>query len=432
MAYPVSVERVIRSRSLRVAVSLLLIGLGIWAFLPYVIYRVASSAFVNAELVRVTAPITGQLTPDLPRKGAFIDRAETVSLIQSLSPDRRHLLALDQDYAVAQQRITLARTQLDDIAAMDRELAQRMETYRAAMMARIGHEIEETEAEKSGCLAEARLRRDAGTRLEELVKLGLAPSIRSADTLASRETTSARCKMAQARLDRLTVERSAAEKGVFLRDGENDVPYSQQQRDRLVLRRQGIEAEILQETARSTQLAAEIAEERHRVEHASQYDLRLPPSHVVWSLAASPGSAVTEGQTILDLADCRRRFVVVDLPERDFEAIKAGDAAAIRLVGSSEWLVGRVQQVRGSAARSDERLLAAQVLGPNPGSISVKISIPPEAPPANRNNFCDIGRLAEVRFQRASLGLAEKLGGVQRLIGDAWMRLKGASAVASR
>jgi hypothetical protein len=77
-------------------------------------------------------------------------------------------------------------------------------------------------------------------------------------------------------------------------------------------------------------------------------------------------------------------------------------------------------------------LLAAQVLGPNPGSISVEISIPPEAPPANRNNFCDIGRLAEVRFQRASLGLADKLGGVQRLFGDAWMRLKGASAVASR
>jgi multidrug resistance efflux pump len=88
-----------------------------------------------------------------------------------------------------------------------------------------------------------------------------------------------------------------------------------------------------------------------RVDH---YDLTLPPSHVVWSVAASPGSAVIEGQTLLDLADCGRRFVAVELPERDFEQIKAGDRTAVRLIGSNDWTEGKVRQVRGSAARADD------------------------------------------------------------------------------
>jgi multidrug resistance efflux pump len=406
VAQPVSIERMIRSRPMRVVVSLLLIGASIWAFVPYMVYRVSSSAFVNAELVRVTAPITGQVAAELPRKGTFIERPTIVPLIQSLAPDRRHLLALDQDYAVATERAALARAQLDEITVRDRELAERTDVFRTASIERLEREIEETRAERAGCLTEARLRHDVGERLDKLIKEGIASANHSADALAARASTAARCQVAEARLSRLEVERGAAQKGVFLRDGENDAPYSQQQRDRLLLRRQELEAEVLQQTARRTQLAGEIEEEKSRVDHASRYDLPLPPRHVVWSVAASPGSAVTEGQSVLDLADCGRRFVVVELPERDFEKIKAGETADVRLVGGSGWIEGRVQQVRGSAARADERLLAAQVSAPNPGSISVEVVLPPEALVTDRNNFCDIGRLAEVRFQRMGLGWA--------------------------
>jgi hypothetical protein len=109
---------------------------------------------------------------------------------------------------------------------------------------------------------------------------------------------------------------------------------------------------------------------------------------------------VTEGQTVLDLANCGERFVVVELPEREFEQINAGDAAAVRLIGSDKWHAGTVRQVRGSAARADDRLLAAQVPLPNPGNITVEVALASQASPARQNSFCDIGRLAEVRFTR--------------------------------
>lgn len=393
-------QRFVRSRPIRLALALFLIAAGAWAFFPYVAYRVAPSAFVNAELVRVAAPISGRLTRNLPGKGDYIKEAAEVPLVASLSPDRRHLFELDRQRAVASERAELAQRQLAEINDFNRELANRTEAYRAGTIERLTQEIKETTAERTGCLAELKQRQEVGSRMEQLVKSGTASEIRTAEVLAVQEAASTRCAMAEARLQRLQVELDSANSGVFLRDGANDVPYSQQQRDRLLLRRQELEAQVLEETSRSARIAAEIKEERDRIDRLSNVELFLPANHVVWAVTASPGSAVTEGQALLDLASCGQRFVAVELPEREFEQITVGDTAAVRLIGSDIWYQGVVRQVRGSAARTDDRLLAAQVPVPNPGRITVEVGLPPQDSSAQQGGFCNIGRLADVRFTR--------------------------------
>ncbi len=359
--------------------------------------------------MRVAAPIAGRLAQDLPQKGDYIERPVTESLIESRSPDRSHLLDLAREYAVAEEHAALARKQLEEIAAADSELEKRVQAYRDGMVRRLSSEIAETEAEKSGCLAEAHQRQDVGSRMEQLVQTGGASEIRSSEAQAAQEATLTRCEMAKARLQRLQGELASAQEGVFVGDGASDVPYSQQQRDRLLLRRQELEVLVLDGGARSRQLAEEIVEERERVARLDHADLSLPEAHVVWSVSASPGSTVTEGQILMDLADCRHRFVAVELPERDFEQIRAGDVAYVRLIGGDDWTQGEVKQVRGSAARVDDRLLAAQVPSPNADSITVEVGLPQDAAMADRNNFCNIGRLAEVRFQRAHFAFLDRL-----------------------
>jgi biotin carboxyl carrier protein len=415
-------QRFVRNRTVRLAVAFGLIALSIWAFLPYFGYRIASSAFVNAELVRVTAPIAGRLTRDLPRKGDFIEKPATVTLIEQLSRDHRHILQITSQHTVAKERADLARKQLTEIAAADDELAKRAQIYRAGMIARLGHERDESKAEKSGCLAEVAQRREVGSRMEELVKAGTASQMRTNEALATQQAASTRCDMAEARLQRLQTELTSAQDGVFLRDGANDAPYSQQQRDRLLLRRQELENKVLDEGMQSSQLAAEMAEERERLDRLSHFDLRLPAQHVVWSVAASPGSTVSEGQNVLDLAACEQRFVAVELPGREFEQIKAGAPAFVRLIGSSEWKQGQVRQVRGSAARADDRLLAAQIPKPDPNSITVEVGLPQDDIQKDRNNFCNIGRLAEVRFERAGFGFLDGLGRTLQQVADYFKR----------
>ena len=421
-------QQFVRRRNIRLMLAALLIALSGWAFLPYVGYRIASSAFVNAELVRVTAPISGRLTRDLPQKGDFIEKPATVTLIKALTEDKRHLLRLDTQRVIAKERADLARKQLAEIDAADAILAKRAQTYREGVIARLGHERNETEAEKTGCLAEAQKRGDVGSRMQELVKSGNATPIRTSEAFATLEATRTRCEMAGARLERLQAELAAAKDGVFLRDGINDAPYSQQERDRLFLRRQELETKILEESLQYSQAAAEWEEERRRLERVSHSDFSLPPHHVVWSVAASPGSTVSEGQALLDLAACEQRFVVVELPEREFERIKAGAPALVRLIGSDEWTQGQIRQVRGSAARADDRLLAAQVRKPEPNSITVEIALPNGAQ-TDRNNFCNIGRLAEVRFQRSSFVFLDRWGQeLSQLVGYLKRKFAGGQA----
>jgi multidrug resistance efflux pump len=406
---PAFLERFIRSRSARLTLSIVLIALALWAFLPHLVTRVAPSAFVNAELLRITAPIAGQLSDEVPRTGSFINQIKTVKLIEVRSPDHRQLLDLERQYESASKKTELAGAQLAEIATVDAALAERLQIFREGMTARLREEINEATVEKKGCLAESKPRRVIGAIMEGLAKRGLASPIRSAEALALQEANTTKCEMAESRFQRLHVELISAQTGVYLRDGVNDVPYSQQQRDRLMLRRQEIESFILSENSRASQLQSQIAAERSRVESMNHYDLPLPADHVVWSVAASAGSAVTEGQTVLDLADCRRRFLVVELPERDFEKINTGDSAAIRLIGSDDWREGQIRQVRGSAARSDDRLLAAQVPRATLNNITIEIGFPEDDAATDRFGFCDIGRLAEVRFQRSGFGLFHQL-----------------------
>jgi multidrug resistance efflux pump len=408
MSLSATVEAIIRNRVARVLLALALILVGAWAFLPHLAYRIAPTAFVNSELVRVTAPIAGRLSPDLPRRGEIIDRSMTVNLVEALSSDRRHLLDLEQQGPVAKDRAELARRQLADIEGADRELQSRIDFYRSGTIQRLDQEVVEAQAEKAACLAENEQRRDVRSRMEQLVKSGYTSQIRSAEAFATQEANAGRCEMADARIQRLKVERDSAEKGIFIANGASDAPYSQQQRDRLALRRQELETEILQQTSIAKQLAAEVTEEQSRLDRIGHSDVVLPADHVVWSVLASPGSTVTEGQTILDLADCTRRFVVVDLPEREFEQIKPNAPAEVRLIGGDDWRQGKVRQVIGSAARTDDRLLAAQVPHPTSSSITVEVELPQDTE-AGHSGFCNIGRLAEVRFQRTGLGIVDRM-----------------------
>jgi HlyD family secretion protein len=188
---------------------------------------------------------------------------------------------------------------------------------------------------------------------------------------------------------------------------------------------------MLEESLRASQLAGEVAEERDRLDRTSHFDLLLPASHVVWSVAASPGSTVSEGQPLLDLAVCERRFVVVELAEREFEQIKAGDTALVRLIGSADWRQGQVWQVRGSAAHGDDRLLAAQVPRSDPDSIMVEVGLPEDETHTDRNNFCNIGRLAEVRFQRAGFAFVDSLGKTLKRLAGYFLRKTAADSIVS-
>lgn len=410
-------EKLIRSRSARITVALFLLGIGLWAFAPYLFHRISSAAFVNAELLRVTSPIQGQLTTALPQRGEFVASATTLSLVNSPTPDRRQLAIYEQEQNAAVTRIKLAVAQIKALNESDRELGTRIDSYRHAMLDRLGREMEEAKANLRACDARREELTKQRARIESLAKTGSVSKQRLEEVQSANTTANANCEAATARLDRLAGVTSAAKQGIFLQDGYNDTPYSQQQRDRLMLRKLELETDILREQARVEQLESDIANERQRVERTSTYELILPAGHVVWTITASPGAGVVEGQTIMDLANCKRRFIIVELPARDFESVKPGAPASVRLLGSDNWMSGTILQVLGSAAHQDERLLAAKVLRSAAQGITVEVGLESDSLSTDSGRYCDIGRMAEVHIERNRLDPLKLLDRITQSLG---------------
>ena len=134
----VGLNALIRRRGIRLALGLTLLIASGWAFAPYLAYRIATSAFVNAELVRITAPIAGRLSGERPHKGDVINRSTAAALIKSLSPDRRQVLDLARQQETAEKKSELALTQLSEINDIDRELGQRIAAFHQASIGRLG------------------------------------------------------------------------------------------------------------------------------------------------------------------------------------------------------------------------------------------------------------------------------------------------------
>ncbi|WP_164157924.1 HlyD family secretion protein, partial [Sandarakinorhabdus rubra] len=240
---------------------------------------------------------------------------------------------------------------------------------------------------------EAVLQRD---RIEALAQQRFA-TFTQRDRLRAQAAASARrCAALADQAEAMAIETTAAGQGLYLAGAAMDAPYADQQRDRLLLRRQELEIIAADAEARLAALALQISAEEQRLARATAFDAVLPAGTVIWSQPAPRGTTVAPGASLIELADCRRRYVEVTLPERRMESILPGERVAVRLIGSEDWLEGRVASAVGAAARRDGAMVAA-----NPDkdarALTVLVALPPPASLARR---CDVGRLAEVRFPR--------------------------------
>ena len=390
-------ERIIRSRGARILFAATLVAAGAWGFAPYIFRDVANSAFINTELTRISTPVAGVLSPSAPRSGAYIAKDRRLELVAARTPDRSRLDDLEQQAAVANSTVALMERQLGEISNTDHTLKGRSGVYRAATLSNLASRTREAEAEAAACDAN---RHDQMQRLERTRSLAASgyathAALRSAeDGLRAAEQT---CKATLAAIDGARITQDAARTGVYLNDGANSASYEDQERDRLMLRRQDLEIQLVRARAVQAQVGGQLAQERARYARAARFDAVLPADHLVWNVQASPGAQVGEGQVLMDLADCRDRFVVVSMPARKIERMRVGDVAQVRLLGSGRWTEGRVRRITGGAAREDQRLLAAAVPAPGARMFSVEVAIAGQRADDGRRS-CDIGRPAEVRF----------------------------------
>lgn len=392
-------ETIVRSRRARLAIAVSLAATGVWAFTPYLANDIAAQAYVNAPLLRITSPIAGTASASLPQAGSYVAAARTVRLVTARSLDSDPLGELLGQDAALKAALATARQQLVELETADRRLAGQASAFESASVQRLVAGTAAARADARACAAEAGEARLQLARVLALGDKGFASNATIERARTAVDAGEARCSSFAARADVSASEAAAARRGITLGNGGMETPYAEQQRDRLMLRRQELTMTMVDAEARLADLGARIAAGRQQLARAAAYDVVLPASSMVWQVAVSPGSSLSPGAAILDMVDCTRRFVSVRLPERLIETVRTGQAVNVRLIGADDWQIGRVVGTVGAAARRDTAMVAAAAPDSEGRALTVEVALPP--PPAAANTRrCDVGRLAEVRFPR--------------------------------
>lgn len=390
----INLQNLLRARKARIILAAVLIGGGAMGFAPYMLNDISTQAAINAPLIRLTAAADGTVA-DLPANGRLFDRATDVHLL-NLSQDTGQVADLKAEAELAQAEMALSRQQLAELEGQSQRLMHRAALFSSAMAERLSADRDSAQADLTGCRAERAEQAATLARTRALAAQGfISPAgMQKAEAAASLKNSN--CSSAAAKLRGIQATRTAAQSDVFIGDSYNDAPYAVQQADRLVLQKQAIEKTLSDATARYRQASLRLKDALARAGY------RAPAGTLVWGATASPGAAIRAGEPVLDLLDCRRRFVQVALPERKAEVVGPGTPADVRMIGSGLWMKGQVVNITGAAGRRKEELFAATTYSlPEDREIIVDVALPAVEPRRiDAARKCDVGRLAEVRFSR--------------------------------
>lgn len=391
----IALQSIARSRGVRVTLAAVLIATGAMGFVPYMLNDISTQASINAPLIRLTASADGTVA-ELPQAGRYYARAGEIRLLD-LSQDTGEVADLKAQADIAAAQMALAERQLAELDTQKGQLLHRASVFSTATSASMTDARDSLAAELKGCEADRSAQFAARDRAHNLATQGFvsAAGVEKAEAAAALRDSD--CKSLAARLAAAQVRRNAANSGVFIGDSYNDAPYAVQQADRLLLQRQAIEKTLSDATAQYTQANLRLKDALARASY------RAPAGTLVWATNSSAGAAIRAGEPVLDLVDCRRRFVQVALPERKAESILPGTKADVRLIGGSDWMTGEVVNITGAAGRRATALLAADAeSGTDAREISVQVALPvPDPAKLSAARKCDVGRLAEVRFSRS-------------------------------
>ena len=398
-----------RGRVIRVGISAALLAVVATTAGPYVTGRVSTSAVVNAPLTDVRAPFEGRITRASARAGEAVGADTRLLAVVADTRDDRHLEDLRARRDVLEGQLAAIVQQRHALQENAARMQARLERYRTHTLSRLKAKRRELVAELAGARAEAEQAAEAAGRSDQLVGKGYVSENDHARRKASARSAAARMETLRARIEGVDVEIAAVESGTFVRDGFNDVPYSQQQADAIDLRLNDLTREEARLKAERDGLSRQLAAETRRIARTELFQPRAAVNGVVWRASGQPGETVAPGQLVMQVADCQARFLEVPVDESAFDAIAPGDVAHVELDGSSRTFEARVTARRGAGARAFGQDLAAEVAGDQAGRLRVLVSLEGAALDRAPDAFCHIGRTAEVHFPSDTLGTGERM-----------------------
>lgn len=368
----------------------------LWVIIGEQMTAASANAVVNAPVVTLRSPIAGDLQLQNHALGARLSRNELLATINDARADTDRLNDLQLELETldaANNRYQAA------ISALSRErdaLAQRTETFTNARLA-------ELEAE----LAEARVRRDlleSGAAQEDATALADAVAVEDSRRPGEPNTRDLALSHARERVETLQIARDALQDGVFLGDGYNDAPFSEQRRIQLDSQIADLGLARSETSARRAALERRLTRARQVQGMRSRAELRTPSSDMLyWETLQADTANVQRGDPLLRLVDCGQSIVTLSVTERVFNTLRVGQDASFRFSGQSRVYPATVGRLAGSGARTVYANLAVAPSEKHLERYDVTLLVP--SLNADSELGCAIGRTGRAFFDGRPLDI---------------------------
>ncbi|NRQ15178.1 HlyD family secretion protein [Ensifer sesbaniae] len=400
--------RLLNHRITRIAVGILLLLLAAAVLLPGVTGFTSLDGTVNARFAIINAPIDGEIAAPPPRIGTPVAEGEAIATIRNVRVNRAILASLRAEHRTAVDRVAALEQERDELIRLRDELAGRLDVFKSKTIASLERELKVLQKRVEVSRAQdivARVELDRRSDLESkgIFTRKMVESAEAAGAAAGGELeiSNLSVELLQQRLD-------AVRQGIFIGgDGQNDVPYSRQRQDEVLVRINDLNTRIAENRTRASQAEQQMREEERRVRDLESATIPSPFDGVVWSRNIVGGSNVILNSEMMRILDCRDLFVDILVPEVDYDEIYAGREAEIRLFGRADVFKGKVQSVKGSSAVVEKDSLAAKEPETEDRNARIRILLAPSALNSDFANFCQVGRSVQVRIPKRAIRLSQ-------------------------
>jgi multidrug resistance efflux pump len=394
-------------KSFKIIIGLLLICGALYVVLGEQLTGASANAFVNARLATIRAPIAGRLELVSRPLGAQVRLGDPLGSVEDPLVDNIRLADLEREQAEAQVDIDRLRQTIRAFETAIEALRTRAAIYREERKRQLdaqGQSAQSTTAAAEARFKFAELTRQRSARLSRR-GIATAEAFEQAQSLA--EVSGLELASARAQATETAVALSASERGVFLGDGFNDAPYSEQRISEIDVQRLELQAQLQGKQTALKILQDRLANERLRVNKLSAAALSANVNGALWDYLSASGEIIQRGQDVIRLIDCDSAIVTLSVSESLYNTLRVGAAATFRFNRTSVVLQGTVIRLAGSGAANIYQNLAIAPSERHLERFDVALDVP-----ALRDDpelRCLAGRTGRVFFETRSLGWLRRL-----------------------
>ncbi len=389
-------------RYFRLVTGIVVIALAVWIILGEQMSGASADAVVNARLSTVRAPVAGAVQAAPRALGTTVRRGDVLATMNDPLVDGVRLDDLLMEQSLAEAEVARLEQELEATSDIRTHLEARAETFRTERLAEIETGLDHARIrlallETSGAFggAEADL---AEVLDQDTDRTPGEPRLYEIALDHARE-----------RVEVLEIALRAARAGVFLGDGYNDAPNSEQRLAELQSVTASLNAELTNARSRLQAVADRVGRERLRVNRFGVAEMTAPVEGVIWEALTTSGETLQRGQDAFVLLDCTSVMVTLSVTENVYNRLSVGDSAVFRLSGSGQTFEGTINRLAGAGAATIYRNLAIAPSERHLERFDVLVSVPGlRGDPALA---CGVGRTGRVFFDRRPLDWLRNLWG---------------------